>query len=117
MSHLPKGWSFDPTNDVRVLFIPLKSKADGLRPPATAGLVERYWQIRVVNEAATAQTVRVRRRFDQPGASIQLLNEEGRLARQTAEEVVIETEVPGGAFRAIQCLILEPAITMKESAP
>ncbi|MBU1694040.1 MAG: zf-HC2 domain-containing protein, partial [Verrucomicrobia bacterium] len=61
---LPKGWSYDPTNQVRVMLIPLKSKADGLMAAPVEGFQTRYWQVRVLNDATNAQQVSVTKLFE-----------------------------------------------------
>lgn len=113
-ARLPKGWSFDPTNQVRVMLIPLKSKADGLMAPPAEGVRTRYWQVRVLNDATNAQLVSVTRTFDRPGWSLQLLNNEGRVARQSDLEAVIEADVAAGGVRAVHCMISE---TTEEKSP
>ncbi|HOW96338.1 MAG TPA: zf-HC2 domain-containing protein [Kiritimatiellia bacterium] len=113
-ARLPHGWSFAPTNEARVMLIPLKSKADGLMPPPAEGFRTRHWQVRVVNDATNAQLVSVTRTFDQPGWDLQLLNDEGRLARRSDLEAVIEADVPAGGVRAVHCTISEP---LKENQP
>lgn len=107
-ARLPKGWSFDPTNQVRVMLIPLKSKADGLVAAPGEGFRTRHWQVRVLNDATNAQLVSVTRAFERPGWSLRLLNNEGRVARQSDLEAVIEADVSAGGFRAVHCMISEP---------
>ncbi|MBU1692915.1 MAG: hypothetical protein KKC51_03015, partial [Verrucomicrobia bacterium] len=100
-----------------VMLIPLKSKADGLMAAPVEGVRTRTWQVRVLNDATNAQQVSVTKLFERPGWSLQLLNEEGRLAQTSEQAAVIETEVPAGGFRAIHCMISEPVNPAEGESP
>lgn len=103
---MPRGWAVFPTNEVRVLVIPLLAKADGLQQPTN--MLVRTWLIRVRNESDEQRVVLVRRSFDTDEWSVDAPETPNVRVLRGTREVAFEFTLAAHTTAEIRCVITEP---------